>query len=235
MATNELSERPWLLLGGTLCTAIVFDGLLDALDVSPTRRSDVVLDRPKIENYAPVFDDLPPETIVCGFSLGAIVAAHYADRMTAHRLILFGVNPFADDPSKADSRHDLAKEVIALGGKAALAARAPDVFGPNPDQTRSVIYQMADASADMIGTQTRLALSRPGANPALARASMPVLALTGAQDKGAPPNCGMAAAQAAPRGQFVSLDGLGHFALLEDPKACALAVKEFLKVNHDAR
>jgi pimeloyl-ACP methyl ester carboxylesterase len=204
------------------------------MDVPPSLRRNIVLDRPKIDDYASIFDDLPPETIVCGFSLGAIVAAHFADRMTAHRLILFGVNPFADDPAKAASRHDLAKDVNTLGGSAALKSHAPDVFGPNPEQTRAVIHQMAATAAGMIGPQTRLALSRPGAIPALARASMPVLALTGTHDKSAPPNCGMAAAQAAPNGQFVSLEGLGHFALLEDPNACATAVIQCAQVNHDA-
>lgn len=235
MATDDISGRPWLLLGGTLCTEIVFDGLLDAMDVSLSLRRDVPLNRPKIDDYASIFDDLSSETIVCGFSLGAIVAAHYADRMAAHQLILFGVNPFVDDPTKAESRHDLAKDVNTLGGSDALKSRASDVFGPNPDQTRAVIHQMADAAAEMIGPQTRLALSRPGAIPALAHASMPVLALTGLNDKSAPPNYGMAAAQAAPMGQFVSLEGLGHFALLEDPNACAEAVRQFSKVNHDAR
>lgn len=234
MAINDLSKRPWVLLGGTLCTEVVFEGLLDAIQVPTSNRRHVLLDQPKIEDYDPIFEDLPPDTIVCGFSLGAIVAAHYADRMSAHRLILFGVNPFADDPANAKNRNDLAKHVNTLGGAAALCARAPEVFGPTPDQTRAMIYQMADAAADMIDAQTRLALTRPGAVPALARANMPVFSITGAQDKSAPPNYGKAAAQAAPDGKFVALEGLGHFALLEDPKACATAVTISTKVKNDA-
>ncbi|SMY10351.1 Alpha/beta hydrolase family protein [Flavimaricola marinus] len=222
------------MLGGTLCTEIVFEGLLDALKVPTSYRRHVLLDQPKIEDYEPIFRDLPPDTVVCGFSLGAIVAAHYADRMSAHRLILIGVNPFADDPANAENRHGLAKDVNALGGAAALSARAPEVFGSTPDQTRAMIYQMADTAADMIDAQTRLALTRPGAVPALARADMPVLAIAGAQDKNAPPNYGKAAAQAAPDGQFVALEGLGHFALLEDPIACATAVTNSTKVENDA-
>ena len=233
MATDGLSERPWVLLAGTLCTEVVFEGMLDAMNVPTTQRRHVPLDQPKIEDYGPTFEDLPPETVVCGFSLGAIVAAHYADRMSAHRLILFGVNPFADVPANAKTRHDLAKDVNSLGGAGALIARAPEVFGPTPDQTRAVIYQMADVAADMIGAQTRLALTRPGAVPALARSNMPVLALTGEQDRSAPPNYGKAAAQAAPSGQFVSLAGLGHFALLEDPVACATAIRTMTEPHHD--
>jgi len=234
MATDGLSQRPWLLLGGTLCTEAVFEGMLDTMQVPTSQRRYVPLNRSKIDDYAAIFRDLPNETIVCGFSLGAIVAAHYADRMFAHWLILFGINPFADAPANAMNRHGLAKDVRALGGAAALAARAPEVLGPAPEQARAMIYQMADTAADMIAAHTRLALTRPGAVPALARANMPVLALTGTQDKSAPPNYGIAAAQAAPDGTFVALEGLGHFALLEDPKACATAVTHAAKVGHDA-
>jgi pimeloyl-ACP methyl ester carboxylesterase len=234
MAIEGLSQRPWVLLGGTLCTEIVFEGMLDAIKVPTSLRRHVPLDQPKIEDYDPIFWDTTPETVVCGFSLGAIVAAHYADRMSAHRLILFGINPFADDPANARNRHDLAKDVNSLGGAKALIARAPEIFGPNPDQTGAMIYQMADTAANMIGAQTRLALTRPGAVPALAGAKMPVLALTGTQDRNAPPNYGKAAAQAAPNGHFVALEGLGHFAPLEDPKACATAVTKFAKVENDA-
>jgi pimeloyl-ACP methyl ester carboxylesterase len=234
MDTNDLSKRPWVLLGGTLCTEVVFEGLLDTMKVPTSHRRHVPLNQPKIEDYDPIFRDLPHETVVCGFSLGAIVAAHYADRMSAHRLILFGVNPFADDPANAENRHGLARDVTSVGGAAALFARAPEVFGPTPDQTRAMIYQMADTAADIIGAQTRLAITRPGAVPALARANMPVLALTGSNDKSAPPNFGKAAAQAAPDGQFVALEGLGHFALLEDPIACATAIIQSAKVENDA-
>ncbi len=235
MGTDGIADRLWLLLGGTLCTEAVFDGLLEALKVPAARRQYVTLGRPRISDYDEVFEDLPPDTIVCGFSLGAIVAAHFADRMAARQLILFGLNPFADDPTKAPSRHDLARDVSTLGGAAALTARAPEVFGPAPDETRAMIYQMADEAADLIGPQTRLALTRPGAVPALARAQMPVLALTGSLDQSAPPGYGMAAAQAAPLGHFMSLEGLGHFALLEDPDACAAAVVPFLKADHDPK
>ena len=203
------------------------------MNVPTTQRRHAPLDQPKIEDYGPIFADLPPEAVVCGFSLGAIVAAHYAGRMSAHRLILFGVNPFADDPANAKARHDLAKDVNALGGSEALIARKPEVFGLTPDQTRALIYQMADVAADMIGAQTRLALTRPGAVPALARSNMPVLALTGEQDRSAPPNYGTAAAQAAPYGQFMSLAGLGHFALIEDPLACATAIRTMTEPDQD--
>lgn len=234
MDTDSLADRPWILLGGTLCTEILFEDMLDTLAVPPQHRQHIPLDQPKVEDYACVLSDLPRGAVVCGFSLGALVAAHHADRMSAHRLILFGVNPFADDPVCAVRRHDLARDVKARGGAAALMARPPEVFGPTADQTRARICEMADATSHMIDAQTRLSLTRPGAVPALARARMPVLALAGTQDRITPPSYGIAAAQAAPDGLFIPLEGLGHYALLEDPQACASAVMQATKVTHDA-
>lgn len=228
MATNDLSNRPWLLLPGTLCTTAVFDGFLAALGVGGRTRSHVTLDRPKLADYQSDFDRLHADTIICGFSLGAIVAAHFADQITANRMILFGINPYPDDPAKAPARHALAQDVKQRGGAAALETRLSDVSGPNPAATRALICQMAEHTSPHIAAQTQLALTRPGALPALAQAQMPVLAATGTQDHAAPPAQARAAAEAAPSGQFAALDGLGHFALLEDPKACAKAVRNWL-------
>lgn len=232
MDTSGLSNRPWLLLPGTLCTGAVFEGFLNALGVGPAQRQVVALDRASVDDYQPVFDGLPEDTIVCGFSLGAIVAAHYADKMTARHLVLFGVNPLADDPAKAQSRHDLATDVIRFGGAAALKARELEVHGPTPDLTRDMIYEMANVSANMIEAQTQLALSRPGALPALSRACMPVISLTGSLDRSAPIAQGQVAAQSAPDGKFHALAGLGHFALIEDPHACAAALQHVTE-THD--
>lgn len=221
MDTRGLSNRPWLLLPGTLCTGAVFDGFLDAIGVELAQRHVVEMDRGSIDDYQSIFDRVSGDTIVCGFSLGAIVAAHYADKMSARHLVLFGVNPLADDPAKALSRHDLATDVTSRGGAAALKARDLEVHGRTPDVTREMIYEMANATANMIEAQTRLALSRPGALPALRRACMPVVSLTGSLDRSAPIALGRVAAQSAPDGQFHALEGLGHFALIEDPHACA--------------
>lgn len=188
----------------------------------------VALDRPSVADYQSDFKDLPADSIVCGFSLGAIVAAQYADRIKPHQLILFGLNPHADDPRKEQSRRDLERDVIEMGGAAALKLRPMQIHGQQPDKTRDAIYAMAEASSQLITAQTALALNRPSALPALARSTMPVLSLTGTLDQSAPPSQGIAAAEAAPRGTFRELDGLGHFALIEDPAACAMAVKQLM-------
>lgn len=226
MATDGLSARPWLLLPGTLCSGAVFDGLLDGLAVPRNTTEIISLDRPHVEDYADICAKSGPDTVVCGFSLGAIVAAHWSDRVTAYRLIFFGINPHADDPDKRQGRLDLARDVALSGGAAALRSRMPELHGPTPDAARIKILSMADQTEPQIDAQTRLALNRPGALPALSRARAPVFSLNGSQDTAAPPDYGRAAANAAPSGLFNPLEGLGHFALLEDPMACAAMIAQ---------
>ncbi len=231
---KDLSDRRWVVLPGTLCTPAVFDPFLDAMGVADANRHAIELDRADVAAYRDLIEQVTPDTVVCGFSLGAIVAAHAADQMTPYSLILFGLNPFADDPEKAEGRRALCDDVQRLGGAAALEARNLDVYGQTPKATHADVLAMAEQTPHLIAAQTQLALTRPGALPALARSSSSVLCLTGALDGAAPPDKGRAAAEQAPKGQFCALQGLGHFALIEDPQACAKAVRALHTPPHKA-
>lgn len=224
MAIEILRDRDWVLLPGTLCTGEVFGEFLDALGVMKARRRVVDLRYPNVEDYADTLAPLADGAVICGFSLGAIVAAHHAHRIDAHRVILFGLNPNPDDPAKAAGRHELVRDVRAIGGGAALATRLAPLAGADPGKGRADILAMADSAAPDIEAHTRLALTRPGAMEPLSNAHSPVLLLTGSEDALCPPVQGQAAADAAPRGTFMPLPGLGHYALVEDPFACARAV-----------
>lgn len=230
MAIDRSDGRPWVLLPGTLCTGAVFDAFLDALGVPLASRKVVDLQYPRVEDYADILaGSVTPDTIICGFSLGAIAAAHLADRLDAAELVLFGLNPHADDPAKHDGRLDLARDVAMLGGQEALASRLPPLAGPHPEQARALVLSMADAAQQFIEAQTALALNRPGALPALAGARCPVTMVTGTDDNQAPLTLAQDAASAAPNGCVVALNGLGHYALVEDPIACARALSEVWK------
>lgn len=227
MGTDPSDQRPWVLLPGTLCTGAVFDGLLDTLGVPIASRHIVDLQYPNVGDYADILADAgTPETIVCGFSLGAIAAAHLADRLDAAEIVLFGLNPRADDPAKRCGRLELARDVAAIGGGAALVGRLPPLAGRDPEQARAFVLSMADDAQHFVEAQTTLALDRPGALSALAGARCPVTLLTGTDDNQAPLSLAHEAASAAPNGRVVALEGLGHYALVEDPSYCARALSD---------
>lgn len=221
---------PWVLLPGTLCTGAVFDGFLDELRVPRAARHVVALRHGNVEDHADeLIRAVGRGAVVCGFSLGAILAAHLADRLQASAFVLFGLNPLADDPAKREGRLALADDVAREGGRAALASRLPPFAGADPATARALVLAMAEASAPDITAQTRLAMGRPGALEALARTKVPVLVFTGTDDSQAPLALGQQAARAAPFGRAIPLPGLGHYALVEDAALCARAVATALE------
>lgn len=225
MAIDPADGRPWVLLPGTLCSGAAFDGLLDCLGVPKGARQVLVLNRPSIKDYAAPMAQLCRDgAVICGFSLGAIVVAHLCDRLPASRIVLFGLNPHADDPAKRDGRLALERDVLAMGGRRALAARLAPLAGPDPKGAKALILDMAEDCSAEIAPQTQLALTRPGALGALSRCAAPICLLTGDQDTQSPLARAEEAAQVAQRARLASLSGLGHYALVEDPAACAAAV-----------
>ncbi|WP_323765820.1 alpha/beta hydrolase [Marinovum sp.] len=225
MAIDLTDGRPWVLLPGTLCSGAVFDGVLAALGVAGAARRPLAMRHPSVEDYLPELRAAcSPGAVVCGFSLGALVAAQLADRLPAGAFVLFGLNPHADDPAKRPDRQALAAEVTGQGGAAAMGGRLPPLYGSDPEGARRLILDMADKTAGDIVAQTGLALSRPDALPALSRCRAPVGLFTGTQDGVTPLALAQTAAAAAPEGRALGLAGLGHYALIEDPAACAAAV-----------
>ena len=226
MAIEDLKTRDWVLLPGTLCTGDVFSGFLDTLGIPAERRVPVRLRLPEVESYAGVLGIVADSAVLCGFSLGAIVAAHHADGLSAVRMVLFGLNPFPDDPAKAAGRRNLERDVLAEGGASALSLRLPPLGGPDPDGARETVLSMADVASEDIEAHTALALTRSGALGALSRSRSPVFVMTGSHDDMAQVSQGQAGADAAPFGRFRDIPDLGHYALLEDPVACAQAFLE---------
>ena len=230
MDIDSLISKQWFLLPGTLCTGEVFSPFLDALGVSQSQRTVIPIRYQSVDEYERLLtEDVPPGSVVCGFSLGAGVAAHLADRLDIGLLVLFGVNPHADDPEKYQLRRDLEGDVLAHGGRKAMSAFVPEIHGVNAEVVLKTILYMAEACGHEISAQTTLALGRPGACPALSKARYPVLALTGSEDRTTPLSLARDAVGATLNGKVTCLAGLGHYALLEDPQACKTVLELYLK------
>ena len=148
MAIEKEDGRSWILLPGTLCTGAVFDPFLDALGVPNRARHVIDLDSPQVGDYLARIAALSDgKAVICGFSLGAIVAAHLVDKIAASECLFFGLNPRADDPAKRQGRLDLAADVDRIGGAAALASRLGTLAGPDPHGGRARILAMAEGAA----------------------------------------------------------------------------------------
>lgn len=223
--------RQWHLLPGTLCTSAIFDQLLNILAVPQSNRHNVELSKPSVNDYRDYFKTtIGKNDIICGFSLGAIVAAHHADVLTENAtLLLFGLNPMADDPAKSEGRAALCADVKALGGRNALLKRLESQRIRMSASQFDLILSMADDASHLIEAQTQLALSRPGALSAIEKSHCAVYTLTGEHDDQAPPNLAKIVSEIAPYGGYYQLPNMMHYAILEDPLICANRVGEALQ------
>jgi pimeloyl-ACP methyl ester carboxylesterase len=224
VVTEGLTARPWVLLPGTLCTGAAFDGMLDCLGVPTDLRTTLPVREARVDAYGPALEAVPDHAVICGFSLGSVIAAHHANRLRCARLILFACTHLSDDPAKADGRRAFATQVAESGGAAALAPSLTALKGPDPAGARAIILDMADQTAGDVAAQTDLSIGRPGAATELSACRVPVWFLTGTEDQQTPPDIARAAAEITVGGVFRSIDGTGHYALIENPRACADAI-----------
>lgn len=221
MAIEQLRECNWVLIPGTLCTEDVFIPFLDELEVSEDKRISIKLDRPNVHDYETLLKEESKDAVVCGFSLGAIVAAHNAAVLNAKRIVLFGLNPLPDRPQNRDVRLSMEQSVMAFGGSYGLEKHVPEIQAMKVGGVKDKILSMADRSSAYIQAQTQLALTRPDALSSLSAARTTVMLLTGSNDSMTPPNLAEELTKKLTTCCFASLSGLGHYALLEDPKRCA--------------
>ncbi|MEO0386384.1 MAG: alpha/beta hydrolase [Pseudomonadota bacterium] len=235
----------WVLLPGTLCTGAVFDPLMDSLGVPPSRRRVVLADAPHVADYAPrLRAAVAPGDIVCGFSLGALVAAHNLAALSrAKALVLLAANPNPDRPGGRAAREALRDRIRSGGAQDWVRERWAEMSTGGPDQMARVV-QMAVETTALIDAQTELGASRPGAVADLRASPLPQIYITGAEDRMTPASRLEGLIAGRDRAWFALLPGRGHFALLEDPTAVADAIRRGLaatqathlpeRQNHDA-
>lgn len=221
-----------LLIPGTLCDHRLFAPMLNALDLDATVAPPI--DHASVEEAAEaVLPLLGDETVVIGFSLGGFVALELLRRAPERiaGLVLIASNAQALQQGNAESRRadlNFAREM----GLAALIERLWPLYVPGiareNGQLRRLIIDMAETTGiDRFAQQTELAINRPDSQATLRATSMPVLLISGTEDEMTSAERYRLTAKARGTG-WVELIGVGHFAPLEAPEACAAAITTWL-------
>lgn len=223
------SDR-WVLVPGTLCTPEVFAPMLEQLGVPPDRCQFIDASAPHVHDYdAPLCAAVRGGDIVCGFSLGAMILAHNLGALTqAKAVILLACNPFPDAAGNRINREATRDRILAGDEAGWVEDHWAAMSTKTSTALKTQVASMATRMADHIAAQTQLAISRPGATEQLMASQLPLVFVTGGQDRLTPPDRLPNIAQACPNASFNVLDGLGHFALLEAPDRVALAISEGL-------
>lgn len=169
-----------------------------------------------------------------GHSLGGIAVLHLAARwpIRCAALVLLASNLRPDGQRGPLIR---AQQLASLeqGGMSALLRRqlAPD-YGLRDDDA---LLDSLQAQAERIGTeryrrQLRYAAERPGLLGEPSPLRMPVLTLSGSEDRLCPPACGVEILARAPAigSRHLVMPGVGHLLPLQAPAWCADQIRCFL-------
>ena len=173
----------------------------------------------------------PGPALVCGHSLGALIAAAFAARHPGRVLALTLASPAGGHGAAPGTLSDAARARIEdmdrLGPDAFAAARAARLLHePAPEQLEAVRAQMAALDpAGHAQAAHMLASGRLAADAA--RLSVPTTFVVGTRDRITPPESARAIHVAIPpehRGAFAEVPGAGHALAQQAPAALAAAI-----------
>ena len=129
---------------------------------------------------------------------------------------------------EAESWHDRAATVRASGTPVMVASSAQRWFGPgflerSPEEGGALLNALRDTDMESYALVSE-ALASYDVRDRLAEVTAPVLTIAGVHDVATPPASLRAIADGVANGRFVELDGVGHLAPAEAPRAVASLV-----------
>ncbi len=165
----------------------------------------------------------PGELILCGASMGGIIAMEAA-RQEPQRIVglaLLGTNARPE----TDDMRALRESAIALfaSGKVREVIEPNVALALHPDQAQQPPLVQAyldfvlDAGADQLIRQNRAIMARPDARQHLPHLRCPTLVMCGDSDQLTPPECSHEIAALVPGAQLVLVPRCGHMLTMEKP------------------
>jgi len=179
---------------------------------------------------------LTAPVVLGGLSMGGYVALAFVARHLARLrgLMLFDTRAGADTPEGAKGREELARKVEAAGSAdPVVQAMLAKLFAATtrlqrPDLVAATEAQMKRTPVRGLTGALRGMAVRPDRMETLARLSIPVLVVVGADDEITPPAEARRMAAALPHAQLVEIPRAGHMSVIENPEAVNQAILSFL-------
>jgi 3-oxoadipate enol-lactonase len=176
--------------------------------------------------------------VIGGLSMGGY-ATFAVFRLAAERvggMILADTKAQPDTPEGREGRRRMIELARAGGASAVADEMLPKLLGAtsartNPELQSQVRGMIESAAVAAITAAVEAMMARPDSTADLARASCPVLIMTGAEDVLTPVSDAEAMQQHAVRSHLVVLPDAGHLSSMEAPDAFSKAMTDFLKSN----
>lgn len=230
-------ELPVVLLGGTLCDARLWQRVVPQLSGVHVIVPDGFGAHSADEMAALLLNELPERFLLCGFSLGAIVALHMMAQapLRLAGLALISVNPLADAPENASVR----RSALAKARRFGLDGVIEDLWPRYVDQDRLNDFALKQLVVDMavacgptvFAQQIDIAIQRRDVRESLRTLAVPLTLIGGQSDPICTPEHHALLAQASEQASWHSLPGCGHFVPLEAPEQTASILADWIRTS----
>lgn len=225
-----------ILLPGLACDHVMWQAQRAALPAHYRAHvTDVHTRCDTIEAMAhALLQDHPGELILCGASMGGIIAmqvAHQApQRIRGLALLGSSARPETED---IRALRELAIGLFAEGRVAeVLRANVPLAFDASHASDKALVQCYLDfvleAGAGQLIRQNRAIMARPDARIHLADVRCPVLVVCGESDQLTPPECAREIAALVPQARLEILVQCGHMLTMEQPARVNALLLEWL-------
>ena len=225
-----------ILLPGLACNAIMWDHQLAALPGAlNTHVTDVHTRFDMVQDMAQaLLDEQPGDLILCGASMGGMLAMEVARQAPARvkALALLGTNARPETPEMRKLREAAivffeqgrAEEVLKFNlGMAFHKSRINDTA-----LTQTYLDFVLAAGATQLVRQNRAVMARPDARLNLPQINCPTLVLCGDSDQLTPPECSHEIASFIPHAQLQFVADCGHMLTMERPAKVNTALLQWL-------
>jgi pimeloyl-ACP methyl ester carboxylesterase len=225
-----------ILLPGLACDAGLWQAQLPVL--APHARVQVSDVHFRFDSLAGMADALLAEhagpLVLAGASMGGMVAMHAALRAPQRvaGLALLGTSARADSPELIRLRTEAC--ALFAAGRMDEVLRANVMFAFHPDQAADAgliegyLALIRRAGADALIRQNRAVMARPDLRPQLPGLRCRTLVAVGEADALTPPDCAQEIATAVRGAELVVVPGAGHMLTLEQPRAVAHLLLDWL-------
>lgn len=240
-----MSASRVVLIPGLAGDAVMWQDQLAALapqyDVQVT---DVLRRHGSVEAMAAgLLDDHPGGLVLCGTSMGGMVAMEAARQAGPGRirgLALLGTDARPESDEMRALREGAIRIFFREGGvEEIIRANVALVFHPRHATDRALTRRYLDfvlaAGADQLIRQNRAVMARPDARPHLPRLTCPVLLMCGDADGMTPVERAREIAALVPQAELVVVPQCGHMLTMEQPAFVNAALLRWLRSIETAR
>ncbi|WP_428654623.1 alpha/beta fold hydrolase [Runella sp.] len=232
-----------VLIHGHGVDASIWEDVKPHLDAYQVLTPDISTDTKykSIEDYADglyewLEDVGVKKCVLIGHSMGGYLTLAFAEKYPEllQGFGLFHSTAYADDEAKAEQRKKTLKFMETNGAAAFIKQSGPTMYSEdfakeNPAIIKSHIEKYSQLPTEAVIAGFKAIMNRPDRTAVLRAANVPVLFIFGKEDKLISFEKNIGLSEVPSNSHTLILKEAGHMGMVEDPKAAANAIKEFME------